>query len=280
MNVFVLCTGRSGSTTFHRACRHVANYTSGHELNTRELGPARLHYPENHIEVDNRLSWLLGRLDETFGDHCFYVHLLRDEQLTAESFDRRWAVRYSIIRTYAEGVLRRKDQTEAICLDCCRTVNANITQFLRDKTRTMTFRLEESVGAFPGLLEGDRSQRKPRAGAEGVRGTAQPVCEPRRTGVRPTPPECAEGAGWQLLTCGRFNPKVYTSVEDSGVLLTLRFICPVRQRRGLDEEIWETVLERFGGESEIDFAYPTTRLFRNYLEGKEGVRTKPPGTTP
>ena len=149
MNVFVLCTGRSGSTTFHRACRHVANYTSGHELNTRELGPARLHYPENHIEVDNRLSWLLGRLDETFGDHCFYVHLLRDEQLTAESFDRRWAVRYSIIRTYAEGVLRRKDQTEAICLDYCRTVNANITQFLKDKTRTMTFRLEEASERFP-----------------------------------------------------------------------------------------------------------------------------------
>ena len=83
-----------------------------------------------------------------------------------------------------------------------------------------------------------------------------------------------------LIFYRTLTPKVYTSVEDSGVLLTLRFICLVRQRRGLDEEIWETVLERFGGESEIDFAYPTTRLFRNYLEGKEGVRTEPPGTTP
>ena len=105
MNVFVLCTGRSGSTTFHRACQHITNYTCSHELNTSEVGGARFAYPEDHIEIDNHLSWLLGRLDEAFGNRAFYVHLMRDEEMTAKSFDKRWAGRYSIIRAYSEGVL-------------------------------------------------------------------------------------------------------------------------------------------------------------------------------
>ena len=149
MNVFVLCTGRSGSMTFHRACQHITNYTCSHELNTSEVGGARFAYPEDHIEIDNRLSWLLGPLDEAFGDRAFYVHLMRDEEMTAKSFDKRWAGRYSIIRAYSEGVLGRADQTEALCLDYCRTVNANISHFLRDKTRSMAFHLEKAPESFP-----------------------------------------------------------------------------------------------------------------------------------
>ena len=149
MNVFVLCTGRSGSTTFFRACQHITNYSAGHELNTSEIGHARLHYPEDHIEVDNRLSWLLGRLDQAYGNRAFYVHLTRGEEPTARSFDRRWAGRYSIIRAYAEGVLRRKDQTEALCVDMVRTVNANIAHFLSAKSRTLTIPLEDAGERFP-----------------------------------------------------------------------------------------------------------------------------------
>lgn len=70
----------------------------------------------------------------------------------------------------------------------------------------------------------------------------------------------------------KLTPKVYTSVEDSGVLLTLRFICPVRQRRGVTEEIWESVLDAFSAEEGIDFAYPTTRMYHNLLEGKDETR--------
>lgn len=148
MNVFVLCTGRSGSTTFHRACRHITNYTSSHEANTSRIGAARLDYPDRHIEVDNRLSWLLGRLDAAFGDRAFYVHLTRDDHLTARSFDKRWSGRYSIIRAYGEGVLRRKDRSEDICLDYVHTVNANIALFLKDKTRAMSMRLEDARTGF------------------------------------------------------------------------------------------------------------------------------------
>lgn len=149
----MLCTGRSGSTTFHRACSHITNYTTSHERNTAEVGPDRLRYPPDHIEVDNRLSWFLGRLDERFGDDAFYVHLTRDERSTAESFSRRWAGRYSIIRAYGEGILRRKDRSDEISLDYVRTVNANIAFFLRARSRAMTIRLEEATEAFPTFWE-------------------------------------------------------------------------------------------------------------------------------
>jgi small-conductance mechanosensitive channel len=76
----------------------------------------------------------------------------------------------------------------------------------------------------------------------------------------------------------KLTPKVYTSVEDSGVLLTLRFICHARQRRGTAEDLWEAILDAFSKEPDIDFAYPTTRMFLNSLEGKPEIRAPlPPG---
>jgi len=72
------------------------------------------------------------------------------------------------------------------------------------------------------------------------------------------------------------TPIVYTSVEDSGVLLTLRYICGARSRRGTEEGIWERILEAFAAEDDLDFAYPTRRIYHNVLEGKEGARAEPP----
>ena len=78
MNVFVLCTGRCGSTTFSKAASHMTNITAGHETRCSLIGNLRLAYPPSHIEVDNRLSWFLGRLDCTYGKNACYVHLQRD----------------------------------------------------------------------------------------------------------------------------------------------------------------------------------------------------------
>jgi len=66
-HVFVLCTGRCGSVSFAKACGHFTNYTAGHDTN-RQPGPARLDYSARHIEIDNRLAWFLGGLDERYGD--------------------------------------------------------------------------------------------------------------------------------------------------------------------------------------------------------------------
>jgi small-conductance mechanosensitive channel len=81
-----------------------------------------------------------------------------------------------------------------------------------------------------------------------------------------------------LIHFRKLTPKVYTSVADSGVTLTLRFICRARERRGRAEELWESILDAFGGADNIDFAYPTTRMYHNPVEGKSEARASlPPG---
>lgn len=72
------------------------------------------------------------------------------------------------------------------------------------------------------------------------------------------------------------TPTVYTTVKDSGVLLTIRYLCAPRRRRGSEQEIWEAILKAFATHDDIDFAYPTQRFYDNRLEGKPGARTEPP----
>ena len=160
MNVFVLTTGRSGSLTFAKACGHITNYTSGHETRVGRLGTERLAYPDQHIEVDNRLAWFTGRLDATHGDAAFYVHLTRDDDATASSHVKRWSKR--AMRSYRQGILWDVDP-EAERIDVARdlnlTMNSNIELFLRDKTRTMHIDIADATSLFPEFWE--------RIGAEG-----------------------------------------------------------------------------------------------------------------
>jgi small-conductance mechanosensitive channel len=75
-----------------------------------------------------------------------------------------------------------------------------------------------------------------------------------------------------LIHYSRFSPTVYTSVLDSGVMLTIRYLCRPRQRRGTTQQLWERVLDAFAQEDGIDFAYPTQRVYLNPLEGKPDAR--------
>ena len=68
------------------------------------------------------------------------------------------------------------------------------------------------------------------------------------------------------------TPTVYTSVKDSGVLLTARYLTQPRNRRSSQQAIWEDILEEFGKSNEIDFAYPTQRFYNNLNEGKESTK--------
>lgn len=149
MTTFVLCAGRCGSTTFAQACRHMTNYTAGHETRSHLVGPARLAYPADHIEADNRLAWLLGRLELTYGDRAAYVHLTRDRLATARSFRARYGS--GIIGAYQSAILMglpaAADPLE-VCLDYVDTVTANVAAYLRDKTRVFRVQLETAAADF------------------------------------------------------------------------------------------------------------------------------------
>jgi len=74
------------------------------------------------------------------------------------------------------------------------------------------------------------------------------------------------------IKLGKLTPIVYTSISDSGVLLTVRYLTPVRQRRTMEEDVWESILRSFKQEEDIAFAYPTQRVFYNPREGKTRMR--------
>lgn len=147
-HVFVLCTGRCGSVSFARACSHFTNYTAGHESN-RNRGTARLAYPVGHIEIDNRLAWFLGGLDERYGRDAFYVHLLRDEERVAQSYDRRWHLNASMVRGFDESICMHHEPGPEAARDLAATVNANIRAFLRHKPHVITGDIDDVQSWFP-----------------------------------------------------------------------------------------------------------------------------------
>ena len=129
--------------TFIRACQHIDNYTADHESRVSLIGEERLDFPDNHIEADNRLSWMLGKLGKKYGKHAFYVHLRRDRDVAAASFNRRWDYPNNIIKAYTEAILMAgKVRGKQYCEDYIDTVNDNIEHFLRDKPHKLTIELE------------------------------------------------------------------------------------------------------------------------------------------
>ncbi len=143
MNVFILNSGRCGSTTFIKACQHITNYTAAHESLLSNTGPQRFDYPGNHIEADNRLSWLLGRLDNKYANNAFYVHLTRNNNDVATSFSKR--INFGILKAYEQGILMHERHllpAEDIAKDYIETVESNIKLFLKDKSNKMDISIE------------------------------------------------------------------------------------------------------------------------------------------
>lgn len=71
-----------------------------------------------------------------------------------------------------------------------------------------------------------------------------------------------EAAAQHMIFFQKLTPIVYTAVREWGVQLTVRYLTPVRQRRGSSERLWEAVLAAFAEEPHVRFAYPTTRFAR------------------
>jgi small-conductance mechanosensitive channel len=85
-----------------------------------------------------------------------------------------------------------------------------------------------------------------------------------------------------LIYYTTLTPAVYTSVADSGILLTIRYLCSPRERRATAQAMWEAILRAFGTADDIDFAYPTQRFYDNRAEGKPtaGGPPRSPGPSP
>ncbi|MEC7108139.1 MAG: mechanosensitive ion channel family protein [Verrucomicrobiota bacterium] len=64
-----------------------------------------------------------------------------------------------------------------------------------------------------------------------------------------------------LIVAVKLTPTVYTSVKDSGIMLTMRYLVNPRMRRGTEQKIWEEILDAFEKEDRIELAYPTVRYF-------------------
>lgn len=79
-----------------------------------------------------------------------------------------------------------------------------------------------------------------------------------------------------LILYNKLTPTVYTKVVDSGVLLTIRFLCEPRRRRGMEQAVWEDVLDAFGAEPGIDFAYPTQRFYDHPREAEQPAQRSGP----
>lgn len=116
----------------------------------------------------------------------------------------------------------------------------------------------------PVMITFESNWRKARSLLEGVaqrRGAALTVAAQEK--VR-------EAAKKFLIFYTHLTPIVYMTVRDSGVLLTIRYLCEVRRRRITEQEIWEDILDAFAAHVDIDWAYPTQRLYLNDREGKRG----------
>jgi small-conductance mechanosensitive channel len=87
--------------------------------------------------------------------------------------------------------------------------------------------------------------------------------------------EMARASREYMIFYTALTPTVYTRVSESGVVLTLRYLCPPRRRRGMAQAIWEDILDAFETSEDIRFAYPTIRYFDRAAEGQPTPGDRP-----
>lgn len=83
-----------------------------------------------------------------------------------------------------------------------------------------------------------------------------------------------------MIFYSKLTPIVYTTVEGSGVKLTLRYLTEPQMRRARKQALWEDILDEMAKRDDIDFAYPTQRMYFNIREGKTGARPQPAMSAP
>ena len=77
-----------------------------------------------------------------------------------------------------------------------------------------------------------------------------------------------------MIHYGKFTPIVWTNIVDFGVELTLRYLTEARKRRSTQDAICQDILEKFNTEPNINFAYPTYRIYRQGEESPKAPSKK------
>ena len=70
-----------------------------------------------------------------------------------------------------------------------------------------------------------------------------------------------------MLFNAKLEPTVYTKIDsERSITLTIRYMCSYRKRRDSSEKIFEAVLVEFAKHSDIEFSYPTQRVYDRQRE--------------
>lgn len=89
MRIFVVGTGRCGTSTFYHAAKHATNYHVGHESRAGRREPNDYIYPDQTLEISCHLSFAVPLLYERNGFHDVkIVHLVRERRPCIESLAR------------------------------------------------------------------------------------------------------------------------------------------------------------------------------------------------
>lgn len=105
-----------------------------------------------------------------------------------------------------------------------------------------------------------------------AKGLLQSIADRQMAGIEKDARASFQKAARQyMLQYNKLTSKVYTSVKDSGVLLTIRYLSEPKQRRDTEESIWEAILEVINQHDQIELAYPTQRFYNNQVEGRNNL---------
>jgi hypothetical protein len=129
------------------------------------LGKKRFFYPDQHIESDNRLSWMLGTLEKEYGTAPIYVHLFRDKAEVISSFTKRYSAGLTtgIMHAFGHGILQISETFNDYDLPKLAemyvdVVTDNIESFLRNKPRVVRMSMNDPIASVCEIWERGRIQ--------------------------------------------------------------------------------------------------------------------------
>lgn len=139
MRIFVVGTGRCGTSTFYHACRHATNYTVGHESRAGRINDYCYH--DNYIEVSSHLAFAVPLLMER-NQGCRFVHIIRSKAACVASM----AETREAIKAFAFGISEGNPRHGSEYLEWAAwlydLINANITATVQTAWNAFLFHMD------------------------------------------------------------------------------------------------------------------------------------------